>query len=222
MSEDEAPLLVGLAPEPAKTTAAPVPVTAPVTFPRDFGIPQMSALAAELSRELYSVDDTLRAHHITRAQYDVLLKNEQFQKMLEQASKEWNAPTNVKERVALQAALLVERTLPTVGARLENQREDLPAVVEGLKLAAKLGGIGEGAQQAGPQERFVINIDLGGDKLTFDTTRPVQVPAQEGPRLLEAMEPSVKDRGTVALQEDAEGPGKSPPVQSKPEGTRED
>lgn len=185
-------------------------VTATVTLPKDFGIPQMSALAHDLAIELLPVDDILKSHNLTREQYDYMLKVPVFDAMLKQACELWHKPSSVPDRLALQAQLIVEKTLPVVGGRMRSEREDLPAVIEGMKAVMKLGGLGEAKQIQGPQDRFVINIDLGGDRLVFNS------PAPAGPQLLEAVGPIQGQDSPGALPQNPQGTGVAIPQQQDP------
>lgn len=193
----------------APTGTAGPNVTSTVTLPQDFGIPQMSALAHDLAIELLPVPDILKHHGLTRAQYDHLLTVPVFEAMLKQACELWHQPTSVPERLALQSQLIVEKTLPVVGGRIRNEREDLPAVIEGMKALMKLGGLGEAKQAQGPQDRFVINIDLGGDRITFDSAAPVIDASRTTPL------------SPTDIQTLPEGERDRPALQSEPQGARE-
>lgn len=182
-------------------------VTAAVTLPKDFGIPQMAALARDLAVEFKDVPTILTEHGLTQQQYDHLKTVPYFDRVLKQAVEDWNKPGSTRERIALQAQFLLERSLPTMGSRLEVGTEALGNVIEGIKTLADLGGVTNQPQQAQAQEKFIINIDLGGDRQVFETARPVIVDAQA--------------TGLLAVQSLPEGDGAAEPVRKDPVASRE-
>ena len=133
---------------------------------------ELAKLAREIAMDLRERVDILREFKLTEAQYDFLEENNEFYKNALQSSLiEWHSPLGTVERVKLQSAAILEECLPAIGARMQNKAEGLPGVVEAAKFFAKNAGIGErDAGGASSGERFVINIDLGGDqKITVST-----------------------------------------------------
>jgi len=134
----------------------------------------LAQLARDIAMDIKEHHVVLTAHNLTQAQYDYLeAHNEFYIAALKAACIEWHAPLSTQERIKLEAAAILEDSLPGLGSRLQNTREQLPGVVEAAKLFAKIAGVGE--RDAGPStpgERFVINIDLGAGQKTVISTGP--------------------------------------------------
>ncbi len=102
---------------------------------------------------------------MSKEQYDWLKEHHAFFKQaLHVSTIEWNSALTTPERIKLESAAILEDALPRLGARMANQAEGLPGVVEAAKLFAKIAGLGE--KEVGdraPGEKFTISINLGGD-----------------------------------------------------------
>lgn len=107
----------------------------------------------------------LTDHKLTQVQYDFLEANNEFYRnAYAEACKQWHAPLSTQERIKVEAAAILEDSLLGLGARMQNRAEGLPGVTEAAKLFAKIAGVGEPAGGlVSSSERFIINIDLGGD-----------------------------------------------------------
>jgi hypothetical protein len=128
--------------------------------------PSLAQLAREIAMDIKERHVVLADHKLTEAQYEYLeTYNEFYIAALKAACIEWHAPLSTQERIKLEAAAILEDSLPGLGSRMQNTREQLPGVIEAAKLFAKVAGVGErDAGTAAPGERFTINIDLGGDQ----------------------------------------------------------
>lgn len=140
--------------------------------------PELAKLARELAMDVKERASVLREYNLSETQYEFLeANNEFFKAALHAACVEWHAPLSTQERIKVEAAAILEDSLPGLGARMQNKGEGLPGVVEAAKLFAKVAGVGEreaGAPNLG--ERFTINIDLGGDQRIVVST--AQAPPQ--------------------------------------------
>ncbi len=136
-----------------------------VPMPRDFGVPQMTALARDLAMDLLTVDAAIHKHGLSNAQYELLRDyNEYFKKTLAQQAAEWQGIGSTQDRLRAQAAAALEEQLPVLASRMGKQSEKLIETVEAAKLFAKIAGVdGDAARTGGGGERFTINIDLGAD-----------------------------------------------------------
>lgn len=141
--------------------------------------PALAKLAREIAMDIKERHAILKDFGLTQTQYDFLSENNDFFKQaLHAACIEWHAPLSTQERIKTEAAAILEDSLPGLGARMQNKSEGLPGVVEAAKLFAKVAGVGERDAGAGAVgERFVINIDLGGDQKISVSTTPVEAPA---------------------------------------------
>lgn len=150
--------------------------------------PTLSQLAREVAMNLKPRNDILFDYKLSQVQYDFLeANNDYYRNALAAACKEWHAPLSTAERIKVEAAAILEDSMLGLGARMQNKAEGLPGVIEAAKFFGKLAGVGE--QQHGasaPGERFVINIDLGGDQKISVGVAPSQSvsSAQSGARTL--------------------------------------
>ena len=143
--------------------------------------PELAKLAREMAMDVKERTVILQDFKLSETQYDFLEANNEFYKAaLHAACIEWHAPLSTQERIKVEAAAILEDSLPGLGARMQNKGEGLPGVIEAAKLFAKVAGVGE--RETGPGnsgERFVINIDLGGDqKITVETAPAPQASPQ--------------------------------------------
>lgn len=186
---------------PPPPTPKPVPVTATVTDEQidqlvkvafddaavqatkaliqlpNIEIPVLAKLARDVAMDIKERHVILKDYKLTQAQYDFLeTHNAFFRNALAAASLEWHAPLSTAERIKVEAAAILEDSLPGLGARMQNKSEGLPGVIEAAKLFAKVAGVGERESGgAGSGERFTINIDLGGDqKISVSTAQDAQ------------------------------------------------
>ncbi len=144
--------------------------------------PALSKLAREIAMDIKERHAVLAAFTLTETQYEFLEANNEFYKAaLASACKEWHAPLTTQERLKVEAAAILEDSLPGLGARMQNKAEGLPGVIEAAKLFAKVAGVGERESgNATPGERFTINIDLGGDNKFAVTTSPAPPQIAQG------------------------------------------
>jgi len=146
-----------------------------VQLPKGLDWPTLSRLAREVAMNIKEMPDILMEFGLTQTQYDFLeAYNEFYRGALAAACKDWQSPRSTQERLQVEAAAILEDSLLGLGARMQHKGEPLPAAIEAAKLFAKIAGVGEREQSAIPSgERFVINIDLGGDtKVSVGVTPP--------------------------------------------------
>lgn len=139
--------------------------------------PDLAKLAREMAMDIKERHTILAEFKLTETQYDFLeAHNEFYRAALAAACKEWHAPLSTQQRIEVEAAAILEDSLPGLGARMQNKGEGLPGVIEAAKFFGKIARVGEReSSAAAPGERFTINIDLGGDKsLTVSTQSPGQ------------------------------------------------
>lgn len=126
----------------------------------------LAKLARDFAMDIKERHVILKEHGLSETQYDFIEANNDFYKAaLHAACIEWHAPLSTQERIKVEAAAILEDSLIGLGVRMQNKSEGLPGVIEAAKLFAKVAGVGErDVGGAAPGERFVINIDLGGDQ----------------------------------------------------------
>lgn len=154
-----AEVTTGLTPEGVQAAKAllKLPALDPVT---------LAKLARDIAMDVKERAIVLKDFNLTEPQYEFLeANNEFFKAALQAACIEWHAPLSTPERLRVEAAAILEDSLPGLGARMQNKAEGLPGVIEAAKFFAKVANVGEReAGSANSAERFTINIDLGGDQ----------------------------------------------------------
>lgn len=147
--------------------------------------PTLAKLARTVAMDIQERHTILAEFKLTQVQYDFLEAHNEFYKAaLQAACIEWHAPLSTAERIKVEAAAILEESLPGLGARMQNKGEGLPGVIEAAKLFAKVAGVGERETSgAASGERFSINIDLGGDQKITVSTSPSEGPVAKLDRL---------------------------------------
>jgi len=220
-----APPVTATVSDKPEVIAEPVPdnTKAIVQLPEKLDAVMLAKLAREIAMDIKEKSVVLKECGLTQEQYDYLAEHSTFFKYaLETAALEWQSPLSTKERVAVAAAAILEDSLPTLGGRMQNRGEGLPGVTETAKLFAKLAGIGE-RENSGPPtgERFVINIDLGGDQKV--TLQAGDVP-QASPPSRQLVQPhqdhlASPHTGVTEIQPEPQTTGSPTPVQQEPKGS---
>lgn len=180
----------------------------------------LASLARDVAMNIKERHVVLKDHGLTQAQYDYLeAYNEFYINALKAACLEWHAPLSTAQRISVEAQAILEDSLLDLGARMRNKSEGLPGVIEAAKFFSKIAGVGERAVGSGDVgERFVINIDLGGDqKLTLSTAQVPQVAAP--PDYAEAIQQIAQGASPLApLQQEPQGAGAQQNIPRKPKG----
>ena len=134
---------------------------------------QASNLQAKLARwiatELYELPEILEKLGLSEEFYAYITSQPDYAAMLLRERDLWNDPVNVSERVKSKAGTIIEKWLVEAWARMHDQEETLAAKTELAKLITRLAGMGVDRTSLNGVEhdRFVVNINLGQDKLTY-------------------------------------------------------
>jgi hypothetical protein len=173
----ETPIVTGLsglnvnrtedrAPEPGDLEVA-------AALPNDFTISDIGALVRDIAVDMQGLPEILKKHKLTSEQYQVLRRNTHFQNTLTAAVTEWNRPGSTLDRLALMAAMALEKAMPTIAARMSVKTEPLADVIAAAKLFASLAGIDAKNAPKQASEKFTISINLGADKQVYEKSRPL-------------------------------------------------
>lgn len=146
----------------------------------ELGPAKLAKLAREVAMDVKDLPVILGHYNLTVADFERLKENEFFKRALEAVTIEWNSALSTHDRIKIEAAAILEDNMPALSARMVKNEEPLNAAVEAGKLFAKIAGIGDGAKEAHPGEKFTININLGADtKLHFEKDITPDVPLIE-------------------------------------------
>lgn len=136
----------------------------------------MLKLAREIAMDMRTVEEVLKVHQVTAAEWEHISKSEMFQNYLRQCVEEWNSAVNTAERVKLKSMAFVEEALPEFFARAHDPEETLNSKVEVLKTVARFAGVGGSVDGALAGEKLSVTINLGADhqlKIERDVTPQV-------------------------------------------------
>jgi hypothetical protein len=135
-------------------------------------------LAREVAMDLHPLEDILKRHKVSKADFTRISKLTRFQALLTDAVTTWHGALNTHERTKLKAAALVEEWLPELNTRMHDPQESLNAKIEGGKLAARIAemGLSKAGIEGGIGEKVSITINMGADsKLEFKKEAPPQI-----------------------------------------------
>lgn len=207
-------------PSPPGLTPAGVQATKALLPPIKLDAVELSKLARQVAMDLRERVDILKEFGLTEGQYDFLeAHNDYYKNALQAACIEWHSPLSTVERVKLQSAAILEESLPAIGARMQNKGEGLPGVVEAAKFFAKNAGIGErdiGAAGAG--ERFIINIDLGGNQKIVASTEEIPPADYLGSATGSLLQNGEAPNSPLSIRQEPEGGGEQSSLPPFPKG----
>lgn len=193
----------------AAVTSPPAPAS-----PLDLTPGQLAKLAREVVMNIRDLTAVLNDFNLTKQQYDDHIKtNPFFKQALETLAIEWNSADSTHKRLKIEAAALLEETLPTIGARMVKTDEPLREVVEGAKMLARVAGVDGEKQAQGTDGKFIISIDIGQGTVKYEKDiTPTTPSAEEVPAIQ-------KGQGSAApVPKVIEGKTSEGEVQPVPEG----
>src|SRR5215831_7977003 len=106
-------------------------------------IDKLAKLARERVHNAKNLDQLLNIFELTKAQFEEIEKNPDYQRILEHYQIEWNSALSTPQRVQLRSAAWLEDNLDILGTRMADPLTPLTAVVDVAKFFAKTAGIGE-------------------------------------------------------------------------------
>lgn len=121
-------------------------------------------LAWELAAEITDVKTLLARYGMTAVDLRTKFKDRMFRQAISEAKKIWKSDMNVKQRIQIKAAFLVEDSLLDVFAIIKNENMPAASKLEAfeklLRTADLVPRTGQQGQQAAASG-FRINIHLG-------------------------------------------------------------
>lgn len=141
-------------------------MNAPLTIfdlgPDIYGDQRMLVLAREIASDIHPIEDIIKRHGITNEQFEIILRNPKFTRLLEDAVTAWGEAGNTGERIKVKSLSMLEDWLVTAYATLHDPKSSLRDKVELAKFIGRLGGIGEkGILDTSGGERITISINMG-------------------------------------------------------------
>lgn len=137
-------------------------MNATVQNPLSLGAISLARLARELAQDIFEPDQIRQAHSLTKEQFDKILEDPSFQKMLREMILDWQSASGTAERVKVKAATAVEVALDSFFKDLTDRSIPLNQRTDALKALMKLGELGEKDPITGvPGSGVSISINLG-------------------------------------------------------------
>jgi hypothetical protein len=120
-------------------------------------------LALEIVSGLSKASDVLARYGMTEAQFREKLQNPQFKQLLRDTKQVWQSDLNVKERIRLKAALLVEDSLLGI-FRMMGDKDSGPLTrLNAFRELARIASVEEKENKGGGAgSKFVLNITVPG------------------------------------------------------------
>jgi len=131
----------------------------------------LSRLAREIARQLKPLELILEQLQISPDQWQRIQANPIFSTRLSEEAAVWSTSTrqNIRERVSVKAAVMVEELLIEAVGIVQDGEIPGAARIQALQFLAKMGDLGEKADVSDDGSgRVTININLGKEKLQFD------------------------------------------------------
>lgn len=130
--------------------------------PQTRSIVNLARLARELAQDIFEPDQIRQAHNLTHDQFEQILEEPTFQKMLREMVLDWQSASGTAERVRVKAATAVEVALDSFFQDVTDRSIPLAQRTDALKALMKLGELGEKEQNLGAIGSGVsISINLG-------------------------------------------------------------
>ncbi len=132
-----------------------------------------TSLAMELASGLSEPSIVFERHGISEDQAKELLNNPHFQKLVKEAKAEWDADTNISERIKLKAQMALEELLLPTFTLAQDPRVPPPSRTDAVKLFERLSGVGKQSENdfGGGGPKFVLQLNLGKQE---DTTTTIE------------------------------------------------
>lgn len=145
-----------------------LPLTTLDLGPDIFSDQRMLLLAREIAMNIHPVEDIIQRHGVKKEEFEAILQNNRFVKLLEDAATSWEGALNTGERIKVKSLSMLEDWLTSAYQMLHEPKYTLRDKVELAKLVGRFAGMGEkGPMEVGSSERISININLG------DTTKEI-------------------------------------------------
>jgi hypothetical protein len=142
-------------------------------IPNHFDEFAMAKLAREMAMNIRNYKAIFEDFGIDEEQYYEIAKHEFFKRAKEQFAIEWNSALSANDRVKLIMAAYTEEMLPKIGAGALDDSKPLSDRASIFQMFMKGAGIGDPKPSASSSERFVININMGGDIEHYD--KPIAI-----------------------------------------------
>ena len=138
------------------------------------------SLAASLAKDILPGDEVIKAHGLTKAEFDRIAEHPVFRAILIDEMKLWASAENTPERIRLKYLSMIEQSAPEFFAAMVDSKESLADRTRVLQTIMKGAGIGQDTMDAAKiaaanGNRVTITINMGDTTARFDKNLPPRV-----------------------------------------------
>lgn len=123
---------------------------------------QDAQLVWELTADITPKGQVLQRYGLTVTDLRLKMKDPMFRAALREARKLWGSDLNVKQRVAMKAAFLIEDSLFDLFKMIKDPQMPPQAKLEAFKKLAEVSQLTQAANKADAVDKHVIQINIGG------------------------------------------------------------
>lgn len=123
-------------------------------------------LALELASGMSEVSEILKRFDMTEEELRERLQNDSFKQLVRETKSVWNSDLNVKERVRLKSALLLEDSLLSIFKLIHDDKAGAGSKMNAFNSLARIASVEEPKEaKGGGAGKFTLNITVpGGEK----------------------------------------------------------
>lgn len=131
-------------------------------------------LALDVAQNLYSVDEILERHDLTKDQFRQILHNDHFRNLHREKRDEWRSDAKAPERVQVKSQMAFELYgITTIISIINDSEVSLPIKLDAIKYLGTLAGVVPEKQrpESGPiVGGFTLNISVPRPDGSFERT----------------------------------------------------
>lgn len=162
---------------------------------------QLNQFIFELVAQIDDADAVLARYGVEKEEFVKLASDPQFQQQYREARKFWNSTSNVKERIAMKAAVALEDSLLTLFATANSPSAPHAARMDAIKQMSALARVDGGERAAIQAQQAGQGLGGGGPAVQISINLANATQPTEGAITIEAS--PVLSSNTEALTEDS-------------------
>lgn len=133
----------------------------------------LSKMAREIAMDIYPREHIQKTHQLSNEQWNAVIMNPDFQRMLSEMIVDWRSASGTRERVRVKAQTAIEAALESIYSEITNASIPFTQRIDGVKMLAKLGDLGEREALvggAGGSVNISINLGIPGEGINQTVT----------------------------------------------------
>ncbi len=169
------------------------------------------SLATSLAKDILPGEEVIKAHGLTREEYDKIAEHPVFRAILIEEMKLWTSADNTPERIRLKYLTMIEQSAPEFFEAMVSEKHSLADRTRVLQTIMKGAGIGQDTMDAAKVaaqngNRVSITINMGDTVAEFSKDLPPRVidnNINREPKVIEVLPyspPEDEDEGEEVVQ----------------------